>query len=243
MDWSKIKETRLSPKDIDCDKSMNTNLHVMEAYTNLYRNLAVVEHGDKNLRKHVGRSLESLIKVHVERILDPKDFHLDLYFNAKWRRIGENEVSYGHDIEASWLIWEAACELGNKKLMKGVRPIVLKIAEVSLDEGFDESTGGFENTMGEDKKRDTVRIWWNQAEALNGFYNAWQMTGDERFGAAVEKVWSWIRDYQRDKENGEWFWAVKKNGKSISKELKGGNWKTVYHNSRCCMELLRRSGR
>ena len=123
-----------------------------------------------------------------------------------------------------------------------VRPVAIKVAQLSLVEGYDKSTGGFENTMDESGTRDTTRIWWNQAEAMNGFYNAWQMTGDKEFMDAVYGVWEWIKAHQRDNENGDWFWAVSSKGKPVKRELKGGNWKTSYHNARCCMEILRRTG-
>lgn len=237
--WEETAHTKLSPKDIDCEKSMNTNLHVMEAYTNLYRTLPVVFPEKTKERETVGKALEALINVHIEHILDKTDWHLNLYFDKNWKRIGEDEISYGHDIEASWLLWEAAEELGKKSVEKKLRPIVLQIASVSLEEGLDNENGGFENTMLHGQK-DRTRIWWNQAEALNGFFNAWEMTSKETFARATEKVWSWIKTYQKDKEGGDWFWAVDPKGKPKRKEVKGGNWKTSYHNARCCMELLRR---
>ncbi len=238
-DWSETEETKLSDKDIDCSKSMNTNLHVMEAYTNLYRTLPIVCPEKKSERKEVGKALGNLIQVHIEKIL-AKSYHLVLYFNRDWTKTGPGEISYGHDIEASWLLWEAACELKNLELKKRVKPIAIRIAQISLLDGFDKNTGGFENTMDEEGNKDTTRIWWNQAEAINGFYNAWEMTWDESFEEAVEKVWDWVKKYQKDSEHGEWFWAVNDKGKPAKRELKGGNWKTSYHNARCCMELLRR---
>ncbi len=239
QDWRETKETKLSEKDIDCDKSMNTNLHVMEAYTNFLRNLPVVFPEKTKERKLVADSLEQLITIHTEKILSKKDFHLNLYFTKNWKLMGKDEISYGHDIEASWLLWEAATELGKKGLQKILKPTVIKIAEVSLNEGFDGTSGGFENFM-LNGKRDTTRIWWNQAEALNGFYNAWELTGRDDFAEATEKVWTWILTKQKDRERGEWFNAVDKEGRPVKKEAKGGNWKTSYHNGRCCMELMKR---
>lgn len=240
-DWKPTKETSLSSKDIDCAKSMNTNLHVMEAYTNLYRTLQVVCPEDTKLIKQVGKSLGDLIIVHIEKILNKKDYHLDLYFDKNWKQIGHDEISYGHDIEASWLLWEAATELQNASITKKVCPVAIKIAEVALEEGFDKETGGFENfRLG--KKLDTTRVWWNQAEAVNGFYNAWEMTKDDKFADAAAAVWNWIKNHQIDKKNGEWFASVTKEGEPIDKEMKGGNWKTSYHNGRTCMEMIRRGG-
>jgi len=238
-DWTPTEETKLSPKDIDCSKSMNTNLHIMEAYTTLYRNLPVVFPDKKSERKEVGKSLANLIQVHVNKIL-AKSYHLVLYFDRDWTPTGPKEISYGHDIEASWLLWEAACELKNLELKKTVKTVAIRIAQSSLLDGFDPSTGGFENTMDENGNKDTTRIWWNQAEAINGFYNAWEMTWDASFEEAVEKIWEWVKKYQKNNEYGEWYWAVSDKGKPAKREVKGGNWKTSYHNARCCMELLRR---
>ena len=239
VDWKKTSETKLSEKDRDCDKSMNTNLHVMEAYTNLYRTLPLVFPDAAEERQKLALSLKNLVGVHLHHILG-KDYHLMLYFNRDWSPLGQQEVSYGHDIEASWLLWEASCELKDKDLLEEARPYVLNIADVALKEGLDKESGGFENTC-LNGVRDTDRIWWNQAEAVNGFYNAWQMSGESDYYFATEKVWTWIMKFQRDKRQGEWFWNVSKEGKANLSCEKGGNWKTSYHNGRCCMELLRRS--
>lgn len=242
-DWSPTKETKLSDKDIDCDKSMNTNLHVMEAYTNLVRTLPLVFPEKKAYIGIFRNALEALVRVHVDKILNKDDWHLDLYFNKDWSRAGEDEISYGHDIEASWLMWEAAEVLGDGALKDYVRPVAIAVADTALREGFDAATGGFEDKLEPDGTRRTVRVWWNQSEALNGFYNAWEMTGEEKYAAAVEKVWAWVKAFQLDKENGEWFQEVTKDGVPCLNQVKGGNWKTSYHNARCCMELLRRSGK
>jgi mannobiose 2-epimerase len=238
-DWKPAADRRLSDKDIDCDKSMNTNLHVMEAYTNLYRCVAVVYPDQKDTQKLVGSALADLVRVTTGKILR-KNGHLGIYFNADWTRI-DNEISYGHDIEASWLLWEAANELGDESLQQEIRPVSIRMATIALEEGFDAETGGFENTL-VGNVRDSTRIWWNQAEAVNGFYNAWELTGGDNFKQAFQKVWKWIMDFQRDTAGGDWFWAVGKNGKPDLTQPKGGNWKTSYHNARCCMELLKRSG-
>lgn len=238
-DWKPTADLKLSEKDIDCDKSMNTNLHVMEAYTNLYRNLAVVYPDQKDTRTLVGKALSDLIRVSITKILQ-KNGHFGVYFNKDWSRIG-NEISYGHDIEASWLLWEAANELGDEQLMSEVRPVSVRTAMVAYEEGFDKKSGGFENTL-VDGKKDKTRIWWNQAEAVNGFFTAWELSGSDTFKDAFQLVWKWIQEHQVDKKNGDWFWAVDESGNPDLTRPKGGNWKTAYHNSRCCMEILRRTG-
>lgn len=239
--WKVTKDMILSSKDMNCPKSMNTNLHVMEAYTNLYRTLPVVFDDGKAIRKEIGESLSELVKVTVEFILQ-KNAHLGMFFDMNWNLLAD-EISYGHDIEASWLLWEAACELEDEQLKSEIKDTVIKVAEVALDEGFDHENGCMENFLKDNGSvRDRTRVWWNQAEAMNGFYNAWEMTGDEKYATACEKTWNWIQNHQVDKVHGEWWNALDEKGNPILEEAKGGNWKTSYHNGRTCLELLRRSG-
>ena len=243
QDWSPTDDMILSPKDMNCPKSMNTNLHVMEAYTNLYRNLLQVFPDAKSLLKEAGEALTSLVEITCRKILQP-DAHLGMFFDMKWTPLSD-EISYGHDIEASWLLWEAACELENEELQSQIKDTVIKMAEVALTEGFDQENGCMENFListPQGKKRDRTRVWWNQAEAMNGFYNAWEMTGDAKYSNACLKQWNWILEHQIDRENGEWWNEIDENGKPVLTEDKGGNWKTSYHNGRTCLELLRRSG-
>ncbi|MBR1912474.1 MAG: AGE family epimerase/isomerase [Treponema sp.] len=240
-DWSWTDETKLSDKDIDCCKSMNTNLHIMEAFSALIMALGSI-FGKKDFKViDVQKALSMLITVHVECILQ-KNMHLALYFDRKWNVLEPNEISYGHDIESSWLLWEAAEAVGDMCNKKSVRQCVLAIAEVALNEGFDEKTGGMDNCLHPDGKRDSDRIWWVQAEAMNGFFNAWQLTQDKKYMNAVEKLWTWICTFQKDKSHGEWFNCVHKDGLPDAASVKGGNWKTSYHNGRVCMELLKRCG-
>lgn len=241
-DWSKTNDMILSSKDMNCPKSMNTNLHVMEAYTNLYRTLPVVFADSKSIQSEVGQSLANLITVTQEKIVQ-KNAHLGMFFDMDWNLLAD-EISYGHDIEASWLLWEAACELKDEELKEQIRDDVIKMAEVALDEGFDKENGCLENFLlhsTTNPKRDRTRVWWNQAEAMNGFYNAWQMTGHQKYQEACIQQWNWIQNHQVDKTNGEWWSALDQNGTPILAEDKGGNWKTSYHNGRTCLELLRRS--
>lgn len=252
-DWSPTTDMILSPKDMNCPKSMNTNLHVMEAYTNLYRNLPVVFPDAESVHQEAGNALYELVKVTVEKILQ-KNAHLAMFFDMEWNSLSD-EISYGHDIEASWLLWEAACELHNEELKSEIRNTVIRVADAALSEGFDHKNGCMENFLfpagkheasEETKKtsspfRDRTRVWWNQAEAMNGFYNAWEMTGERKFSDACLKQWNWILNFQIDKTGGEWWNSVDINGKPVLTEDKGGNWKTSYHNGRTCLELLRRS--
>ncbi len=239
-DWSPTDDMILSPKDMNCPKSMNTNLHVMEAYTNLYRTLQVVSLDAETITAQVGKSLARLVNVSIEKIVQP-DNHLGMFFDMEWKLLAE-EVSYGHDIEASWLLWEAVCELNDEKLKQGIRRKVLDMAETAYKEGFDSACGCMENFSKDGGSvRNRNRVWWIQAETINGFYNAWEMTGLEKYSEACLKQWKWILEYQKDTVSGEWWNEVDSEGKPVLTEAKGGNWKTSYHNGRTCLEVLRRS--
>ena len=244
QDWSSTDDMILSPKDMNCPKSMNTNLHVMEAYTNLYRTLPIVFPEATAIRTQVGAALSDLVKITVEKILQP-NAHLGMFFDMNWNTLSD-EISYGHDIESSWLLWEAACELDDSALKDSIRDTVIRIAKVALEEGFDHQNGCMEDSLRGDGKGGTIRnrnrVWWIQAEAMNGFYNAWEMTGNQEYYDAFIKQWTWIVNHQVDRKGGDWWNELSADGKPILKEDKGGNWKTSYHNGRTCLELLRRSG-
>ena len=240
VDWNKTDDMILSPKDMNCPKSMNTNLHVMEAYTNLYRTIPVVFSDAKPLQREIGDSLANLVEVTVNKIVQ-KNAHLGMFFDMDWNLLSD-EISFGHDIEASWLLWEAVCELGDEQLKSEIRDLVIKMADVTYEEGFDKENGCLENFLKDGGKvLDRTRVWWNQAESVNGFYNAWEMTGEEKYASIVEKQWAWIQNHQVDKKGGDWWNSLNVDGTPILQEAKGGNWKTSYHNGRTCLELLRRN--
>ena len=242
QNWKPTNDMILSPKDMNCPKSMNTNLHVMEAYTNLYRTLPVVFPDAKPIRQEVGDSLADLIKVTTDFILQP-NAHLGMFFDMKWQSL-DDEISYGHDIEASWLLWEAACELADEEIKTQIHDTVIRVAQVALEEGFDHENGCMENFSKDNQTiRDRRRVWWNQAESMNGFYNAWEMTKASKYEKACEQQWAWIIEHQVDKNGGDWWSELDESGAPILAESKGGNWKTSYHNARACMEILRRAGK
>lgn len=228
-DWGKLENTALSEVDIICDKSMNTNLHVLEAYTNYYR---IVK------EEPVKKALADLIDRMCLNVLDQSDCHFRLYFNDKWET-KENTVSYGHDIEGSWLIQEALEVLGEKSLLERYQSVVLEMAEVVLNEGMDGENGLFY------EGRDGVVIeaqkdWWPQAEAAVGFINAFEMSGEDRYRIAAENCIDFIYDNLIIKEKGEWYWGISPDGMPIRDKEIAGPWKAPYHNGRFCMEALRR---
>lgn len=227
-DWSEIEDSRLSNIDLNEKKSMNTHLHILEAYTNLYKVWKDDILKDK---------LEELIHITINKIINSKTWHFNLFFDEFWN-IKSNIVSYGHDIEGSWLLLEAAEVLGTKELIKNVKEISVNMAQKVYEEGAD-STGGILNESRGDEV-DTDKHWWPQAEGVVGFLNAYKLTGKEYFLEAALNTWQYISENIIDRVNGEWFWLRTAEGDTSKKDEKVGPWKCPYHNSRMCFEVLKR---
>lgn len=226
--WKVMDDLRLSEKDANEKKTMNTHLHVLEAYTNLYRctKEPVLE-----------KQLRNLIQVFLDKIIDKKN-HFQLFFDEQWN-VKSNIVSFGHDIEGSWLLQEAAEVLGDNDLIHVTRKRAVEMVEVTCQEGMD-TDGGLMNERHGDGSLDRNKHWWPQAEALVGLVNAWQITGDHRYLEYTEQIWNFIDDHLIDREDGEWYWMVNATGEVIRSEDKAGPWKCPYHNGRAIMELLHR---
>jgi len=228
-EWTPIDDVRLSEIDLNEPKSQNTHLHVMEAYTNLLR-----AWDDPGLK----RSLTGLIDVMLTRILCPKTHHLQLFFANDWAP-RSNVVSYGHDIEASWLLIQAASVLGDPAIHQRLKPIALKIANVTLSEGID-TDGAVFNAGDDTGVTDTAKEWWPQAEAVVGFLDAYQLFHDERFLNAALRSWDFIETRLIDRTHGEWFRGVDRAGNVLPGHLKVSFWKCPYHNGRACLEAASR---
>ena len=228
--WGEIADMRLSAKDENERKTMNTHLHILEPYTNLYR-------AWKDSRLEL--QLRNLIQLFINRILNINTGHLELFFNDDWvskYRI----VSYGHDIEASWLIHEAALVLGDPVLLEKVEPLVEYIA-AAADEGLVPTEGSmiYETFLDKDRT-DTDRHWWVQAENVVGHVNLYQHFDDE---VALQKAfhcWEFIKQHLIDYKHGEWHWSVRADGTVNIGDDKAGFWKCPYHNGRMCMEIIER---
>lgn len=228
-DWKETDDQRLSPKDLDVKKSMNTHLHILEAYTNLYR-----IYKDEQLKE----KLEHLIRIFLDKILDEKTGHLILFFDKDWTVRSEID-SYGHDIEATWLMHEAAEVLGNHDIVEEVEKVAVKMTDVTVAEGL-AAHGGMYYEKAEGHLQEQFD-WWPQAEAVVGFFNTFQITGEQKYLRQSEKSWKFIQDYIIDKQKGEWFWGVGPDLKPLRGD-KVGPWKGPYHNGRMCMEMIRRIG-
>lgn len=227
-DWSPIEDMRLSDKDANESKTMNTHLHILEAYTCLYRVWK-----DPIIKTR----LSELIEIFISKILDQAG-HLKLFFTEEWE-CSYDIHSYGHDIEASWLLHEAAIVLEDNDILLRVESIVPKIA-VAADEGLRSDGSMIYEKNNASGHIDSDRHWWVQAESVIGYFNLWEHFGDKK---ALEKslaCWKYIKENLIDKDNGEWFWSIYSDGSINRKDDKAGFWKCPYHNGRMCMEIVER---
>ena len=229
-DWSEADaNARLSDKDMNEKKSMNNHLHLLEAYTNLYRIWK---------EPRVEQRLRELITLFEQRILDPRTLHLHHFFNEQWQ-IRSDTYTFGHDIEGTWLLCEAAEVLGDAALLKRVQAVALRMAEVALREGIEvDGALRYEGKMG--KIIDAGKECWPQAEAVIGFLNAFQISRDAKFLEAARRVWDFIEQHLVDRVHGEWFWRITPEGRADPTLPKVSEWKGPYHGSRACLETLHR---
>lgn len=228
-DWQLIEDMRLSEKDANEQKTMNTHLHVLEPYTNLYRIWK-----DDSLKKQ----LKNMIELFLEKFINLKTNHLHLFFDTKWNS-KSNIVSYGHDIEASWLLYEAALVLNDHETFEKVKAVVPRIVKAS-EEGLQQDGSMVYEKNNRTGHVDTERHWWVQAEAVIGFVNHYQYYNDEDSLNNALACWKYIKSNLIDWENGEWFWSVLEDGTVNKKDDKAGLWKCPYHNSRMCLEIIER---
>lgn len=228
-DWQPIEDMRLSDKDENEKKTMNTHLHILEPYTNLYRVWK-----DEQLE----RQLRNLIEVFITRILDPQTGHLNLFFEEDWTN-KYHIVSYGHDIEASWLIHEAALVLGDPEVLKRIEPIIIRIAQAA-DEGLNPDGSMIYENFLDKQKIDRELHWWVQAENVVGHINLYQHFGDTEALDTAARCWEFIKTKLIDREQGEWHWSLLPDGTVNRRDDKAGFWKCPYHNGRMCMEVIER---
>lgn len=228
--WQPITDMALGAGEPNVAKTMNSHLHILEAYSNLSR---VWED------QHLKTRHRELIQIMLDSIIDPVTNRFYLFFDATWQP-QSNLISFGHDIEGSWLLLEAAELLNDGQLLHRVREVCLKMAQAVLKNGYDHKHGGIfdEGIPNQISKRD--KVWWPQAEAVVGFFNAFQLSGDTTFREAALRTWNFIAHYLCDRKYGEWFWKVSESGLNLGKNEKVGPWKCPYHNSRMCLELIRR---
>jgi mannobiose 2-epimerase len=227
-DWKRLNDRLIGESDSRDEKTMNTHLHVMEAYANLFR---------VSRDKYVGDRLRNIVQLFLDRIVDKKTGHLICFMDRNWKPTSEVD-SYGHDIEASWLLYEAAGLLGDKDLLDRVRETCIKIADAA-SEGL-EPDGG----MLTEKDRATgsvrkIRSWWEQSETVVGNLNAYELTGNSKYLDRSAACWNFISHHFVDTRNGGWYSNINEDG-TPGRSDKAGFWICPYHNGRMCMEVIER---
>lgn len=228
--FTPVANDKLSENGLMASKTMNTLLHVFEAYTELYR-------VDK--REEVGNCLRWMMDQFADVLYNKDRRILEVFFDENMNTLSDLN-SYGHDIEASWLI-DRGCEvLGDHAYTSKMLTVTNALREHILDVGFDGTSLNNESFRGE---IDTTKVWWVQAEALLGYINGYQLdTAKIEYLEVCKKIWDYIKTYMIDKREGsEWFYDLNKDGEPISRKEIVGPWKCPYHNGRMCFEAINRN--
>jgi mannobiose 2-epimerase len=231
-DWSPLEDMRLSPIDLNAPYSQNTHLHLLEAYAALLRVWP-----EPVLRER----LEALWQILAFRIRDEKTNKLILFQGRDWKPLSD-AISHGHDIEASWLLGEAADALGDEAIGERTKTIALAMADDVLAEGYDRAHGGVSDAI--DHHSPVLgKEWWPQAEAVVGFLNAFELSGRDDFLEAALKSWHFIEEFVIDHGYGEWYYRVSPEGRPELDLAKVSPWKCPYHNARAALEIIERTNR
>ena len=232
IDWKLVPNDALSENGLMADKTMNTVLHLIEAYT------VLLEACEDNRRNKVKERLRFLLDISEKKIFNSEDNCLRVFFDKNLDQIGDIH-SYGHDIEATWL-FDRACEVvGDEALSARWREINLRISGNILNIAYEN---GAVNNERENEKIDKKRVWWVQAESVVGFTNAYQQSGEEKFADAAKTVFNWIVTKQVDsRDNSEWWGEVTFDGEPMPKVQMVNPWKCPYHNGRMCIEIINRN--
>ena len=227
-DWQEIEDLRLSEKDANEKKTMNTHLHIVEAYANLYTIWP---------NQKLKDAIKDILEVIAIYFIDKDSWHLKLFFDENWKE-KEDVISYGHDIEAAWLLQWCAEAIEDEVLIKNYQKYAVAFADATK-EGLDTDGGLWYEYEPKEQKLIAEKHWWPQAELWIGMINAWQLTQNEEFLEITEKNFEFVEKYIIDHKNGEWIWGVYADYSPILKD-KAGFWKCPYHNSRACIELIKR---
>lgn len=228
QNWLPLEDVRLSEFDSNYPFSMNTHLHVLEAYTELQKTAP---------SKRVREALINLIHIHNDYIMREDGSHCRLFFDGDWNDYSK-EISHGHDIEASWLIQEACLAVDDRPLTKLVRPKILSLADKCFDTGYADRLYVYNETH-IDGPIDKTSIWWVQAEALVGFLNSYHMTGNKEHLQAALTLWEFVKSHHIDSKYGEWRWSALVDGAAKIRPYKCGMWKAPYHNGRAMIAGIR----
>ncbi len=243
-DFSPETNEKLSENGVLADKTMNTLLHVFEAYTELYRvsgNCTCTENGKKiaKQRECVRERLMWIMDVFAEKVYNPLLHRQEVFFDADYHSILDLH-SYGHDIETAWLLDRGVQVLGDAAYAKKIEPVTADLTAQIYRTAFDGHSLANECDRG---NVNTNRVWWVQAETVVGFLNGYERNpGQPAYAEAACAQWKFIKEYVIDRREGsEWYWEVNADGAPIEGKPIVEPWKCPYHNGRMCLEVMRRS--
>lgn len=226
--WQLIDNEKLSENDVNASKTMNTLLHLLEAYTELYR-----LSGESRVKER----LTYILSLFEQRVYNSSEGKLEVFFDEQMNSIADL-YSYGHDIEASWLLDRAADVIGDSHIKQRVNDMTAALVKNIYEKALSGNAVNNERFKG---VVDETRVWWVQAEAVVGFYNAYEHSSSKAYREAAQKVWNYIKEFFVDpRSGGEWFWDLTKEGIPESKKPITEPWKCPYHNGRMCFEIYRR---
>ena len=225
-DFSPESNEKLSENGVMASRTMNTLMHVLECLAELYR-----ANPDENVRKMGEEALECFL--HTFR--NPQKKRLEVFCDNEYRPLLDMQ-SYGHDIEGSWLIWDAAETFLPEERREPWRQMCMELLESATERAFTDHGLDYEIVNG---TVNTTRAWWPQAEAMLGFEFGWRMTGDRAWLGRMRKQWDYIlREIVDPRPDGEWRNEIREDGTSIGKDIVD-EWKCPYHNGRMCLRLIR----
>ena len=210
------------------EKTMNTHLHILEAYTSLL---------EINPNEQLRKALKNLIDLLLNQFLN-EEYNFELFFDKQWKLVSR-EISFGHDIEAAWLLIDAAKVVNEERLIAITQDRAVKIADRFLELGYKKGEGVLNELNRDNHQFDTDRHWWPQVEAMVGLHYAYQLTNEEKYKNAVLDIWEYTQKHIIDRRNGEWHFQVNEKNIPFEKEDKLSMWKAPYHNSRALTKLLK----
>ncbi len=229
-DFTPSSNEKLSENGVLAERTMNTLLHVLEAYSELY-------HADPFYE--VGDSVRSILRLFEKKIYNSEKQICDVFFDLDYHTLIDLE-SFGHDIETSWLIDRGCSVLEDKAYQKAMQPMIKGLAEATYHNAFDKHQNALNNER-EGDRVDDQKIWWVQAESVVGFYNAYQNEPQKtEYLHTAEKIWEFIQHHVIDSKSGEWIESIPADNSPDSGQALVHSWKCPYHNGRMCMEMMRR---
>jgi mannobiose 2-epimerase len=224
-EWERVHLRMLGTADID-DKTQNTSLQILLAYTNLYRVFPEARMAER---------LRNLVELFLDKIINPDTYQLYYIMDRYMNNISGDRVSFGHDIEAAWFLRDAAVLLNDPQLLKRVEDASVKMAE-AVEKAI-QPDGSLFNTLGTGSGN---RSWWPQVEAIVGYFDAWEISGEEKFLDIAINNWNYTRDHFIDRVNGGWFTRVNADGEVSGDKAASSGGVCPYHNSRMSMEIMER---